>query len=487
MIVRADGGPRIGTGHLGRTLALARTLRARGAEVALVTLREAPAAMLERWRGSGAAVHIATDAPAARAQVAALLAAREVAGTALVLDGYSFTGEDAEEARARGARVLFVDDAPRLPRYDADGVLDHNAGATAGRYHAPSATILAGPRYALLRPEFVAARARLRRAHAAHPRVLVTLGGSDVGEEALAAVRAIPAGTTGTLVVAGATTRLDELRALARERGVDVVVEAADMAALMASHDLAITAGGVTLLEAASLGLPTLCRVVAENQRIGAEAMERAGASLRVAREDLAGALRALIDDAPRRELMSRAGLELVDAHGAARVADWLLGGIAMRRATIDDARVIWEWANDRETRANSFAGEPIPWETHVAWITRKLADPTALLLMAEGPGGAPLAHVRLDRDAKRPDLAMMSINVGPAARGQGVGWRAIAAGCAEAERAWGCRAIDALVKAENQRSRRAFERAGFRLATERADGVLAFRYEPSSSLLVTP
>lgn len=130
---------------------------------------------------------------------------------------------------------------------------------------------------------------------------------------------------------------------------------------------------------------------------------------------------------------------------------------IRLRPATADDARRIFEWANDPTTRAVSFSSEPIPWETHVAWFARKLADPACRLYVV-CDDDEPVGQVRLDHEGAR---ATISVAIAEPHRGRGLGVAAIRAALLESE----AEAIDAFILDDNARSIAAFERAGFTLA----------------------
>ncbi|MBO0939410.1 GNAT family N-acetyltransferase [Fibrella sp. HMF5335] len=137
------------------------------------------------------------------------------------------------------------------------------------------------------------------------------------------------------------------------------------------------------------------------------------------------------------------------------------------RLATADDAQLYFEWANDPATRQQSFNSEPITWENHVTWFTRKLADPNALLLVFEVPSGDPIGQVRFE---KRPDgEVIIGISLDAFFRGKGLASTLIRAGVGVCRERWGSPAtaghaipISAYIKPENVASIRAFERAGF-------------------------
>jgi len=130
---------------------------------------------------------------------------------------------------------------------------------------------------------------------------------------------------------------------------------------------------------------------------------------------------------------------------------------VRLREATAGDARLLFEWRNDPQTRAASHESAPVAWEDHIAWLERALAEPRRALYVAVDDRGA-LGTVRLD--AGDDDHATISITIAPERRGEGLATPLIAAACA---RAGG--PVVALVKPENARSIRAFEQAGFRRA----------------------
>jgi UDP-2,4-diacetamido-2,4,6-trideoxy-beta-L-altropyranose hydrolase len=88
--------------------------------------------------------------------------------------------------------------------------------------------------------------------------------------------------------------------------------------------DLAVTAAGNSLLEAAAVGVPTLALVMADNQLPGARALAEAGATQLcdpASPDAVAAAVRRLAGDRRLRREQAERGRALVDGHGALRVA----------------------------------------------------------------------------------------------------------------------------------------------------------------------
>ena len=124
-----------------------------------------------------------------------------------------------------------------------------------------------------------------------------------------------------------------------------------------------------------------------------------------------------------------------------------------LRPATTDDAALLFEWANDPETRAGSHTTDPIPWETHVAWLDRVIADPDRQLYIGV-EDGRPVGQVRLDRDGGKH---VISTTVAPDARGRGLSEPMMAAAIETAEGL-----VVAEIKPDNVRSVRMCAAVGF-------------------------
>ncbi|MEA2552219.1 MAG: hypothetical protein QOJ65_395 [Fimbriimonadaceae bacterium] len=131
---------------------------------------------------------------------------------------------------------------------------------------------------------------------------------------------------------------------------------------------------------------------------------------------------------------------------------------LGLRRATFEDAELLWQWSNDPVGRQSSLNTAPIEWTTHVEWLRQKLQDPNCLLLIAVQEE-TPAAVVRFD--ARKGHL-LVSISVAADFRGQGVGKKALSSGLEEAQRAWPSQEIHAYVKPENESSLSLFDGCGF-------------------------
>lgn len=135
-----------------------------------------------------------------------------------------------------------------------------------------------------------------------------------------------------------------------------------------------------------------------------------------------------------------------------------------LRKASMGDAQILFDWRNDPVTRAASHQGAPLVYEEHVEWLNRTLANNRRRLYVVELDGAA-VGTLRADLG----DVTELSWTVAPQHRGRGLGTRIVQAALAMHSPA------RAEIKAGNVASIRIAERAGMRL--EKVEGgVLHYR-----------
>ena len=129
------------------------------------------------------------------------------------------------------------------------------------------------------------------------------------------------------------------------------------------------------------------------------------------------------------------------------------------RSATMDDAALLWEWANEEVVRGNSFSPKPIPFPDHVNWLRRRLGCGKCLILVLE-TDGVPIGQVRYDKVAN--DTAEIDMSVAPAYRGYGYGRRALTLTREHAIERLGVVRVRGTVLETNTSSIATFVKAGF-------------------------
>lgn len=332
-----DCGPRIGGGHVMRCLTLARALSGRGCRVAFAANPPAQA-VLEAFGPRDITVYPLSDDLAEAAPRAAAWADAFKADWVL-LDHYRLS--ETQEIGFKGRRRLAVlDDLADRPR-PADLVVNPGYGLTPRNYLGlvpDDAQVLAGPQFALVRPEFAAHRDQSleRRREGGHLKhVLIALGLTDVEGITARVVRALEPHLEGLIldvVLADTAPSLAVLKAQAKtDCSLRLHVDSHAMAELMSQADIAVGAGGSSVWERATLGLPTVTVILADNQRRMAEAMANVGLTLTVDalasdfEAKLVEAVRKLIDDPALRRWLFEAPCHACDGLGAERVAEAML------------------------------------------------------------------------------------------------------------------------------------------------------------------
>jgi len=487
LVIRADASPDIGTGHVMRCLAIAQTWQAEGGTVHVIG--QMTSGLEERLETEGGAVQEVDSTPGCESDaLETAQMARERGATWCVIDGYHFDGLYQRRLREEGVRVLVLDDYGHADRYEADLVVNQNIDAEASLYRnrAEHTDLLLGPRFALLRGEFWPWRESRRSLQSEAHRVLVTLGGADpenCTEKVVDALGQLEReGLQCTVVVGGSNPHTSSIRTAAERADVSIDLRSnvSNMAALMAEHDIAASAGGSTCWELAFMGIPNVILVLADNQRGIAEGLDDEGTALNlgwheeVDRGDLARAIDTLLSNDDRRIEMAKTAMRLVDGCGSDRVVSQMNGRLFLRPVQKADCEIIWRWANDPTVRERSYEEDPIPWEEHKEWFSQKLSDPFSMIFLGEDEDG-PVGQVRFDVE---DGVAVISVVVASEKRGRGYGTALITQGTERCLRTQDADRVDAYIKKTNEASIRAFKKAGYRLREEgTVEGESSYRF----------
>jgi UDP-2,4-diacetamido-2,4,6-trideoxy-beta-L-altropyranose hydrolase len=332
VVFRADAGPAIGTGHVGRCTTLAQELIGRGWH-AILASQGIPDRLRAGVERAGMDVLALPDDGSLRADHDAIRAHVSHA-TLVVTDHYGIDASWQGRARDWSDVVMAIDDLAERPQ-DVDLLLDQNLGfdeAAHRRLLRDGARLLGGPRFALVAAGFAEARDGRAPATGAVHRILVFLSGADPDDVTRTAALGVASATAGTsisidVVVGAAYPFVDRLtRWAARRSGVRVYVATDDMVGLTSAADLAVGAAGTASWERCTLGVPTVLLTLAPNQAGVAGGLAAAGAAIALGGADAAAdvepVVRDLLADPARVRAMSEAARTITDGRGRCRVAD---------------------------------------------------------------------------------------------------------------------------------------------------------------------
>ncbi|MEQ8586383.1 MAG: glycosyltransferase [Thalassobaculaceae bacterium] len=345
LVIRADGDSRIGVGHVMRCLALTQSWIGFGGQVRLACTA-VPPAIAERYHDEGAEIVLHERWPPEELIEDA---------AAVVADGLDIRDADLAAVAAAGVPLAIVDDMAHRAHYPGALLVNQNLHATPALYAGKTAAQLClGPRFGLLRREFRSDTTPQPAVGETVRRLLVLMGGADpkgysrVALEATArTAESLPGDAEIILVVGAANPAADDLqhRATGLAVRVDIRRDVRDMAALLGTVDLAISAAGSTVLEMAALGVPMIIGAQNESEVGPAAALSRRGAAVDVGplehvdATSLAETVTAVAGDPDRRRALSANARTLVDGFGADRVAAAIADVISDTALTPDQPR----------------------------------------------------------------------------------------------------------------------------------------------------
>ena len=339
---RTDGNSHIATGHLVRCLSIADACFSLGMKVCFLVSDQESKALLQSFdpacrfpvRILETAVY--DDLEKELPEVLGMLNEAGQAEQIFFLDSYYVTVHYLSAVRT-AAKVAYLDDL-QLFDYPADLLINYDvipesrsASYQAAYQHA--ARTLLGASYTPLRAQFTDLQPYCRDRVS---NILVTTGGSDPYHFCLRLIAAFRKNSFLHLcqlhvVVGRLNEDKDKLYKLADELPfLQLHENVSDMASLMASCDLAVSAAGTTLYELCAAGVPSMSFCLADNQLTAAKAFDEAGAipcagDIRRSFDEVLGNVMNFMTYMSENFKKRKAALEtmrqLVDGKGAMRIA----------------------------------------------------------------------------------------------------------------------------------------------------------------------
>ena len=339
---RTDGNSHIATGHLVRCLSIADACFSLGMKVCFLVSDQESKALLQSFdpacrfpvRILETAVY--DDLEKELPEVLGMLNEAGQAEQIFFLDSYYVTEHYLSAVRT-AAKVAYLDDL-QLFDYPADllinyDVIPESRSASYQAAYQNAARTLLGASYTPLRAQFTDLQPYCRDRVS---NILVTTGGSDPYHFCLRLIAAFRENSFLHLcqlhvVVGRLNEDKDKLYKLADELPfLQLHENVSDMASLMASCDLAVSAAGTTLYELCAAGVPSMSFCLADNQLTAAKAFNEAGAipcagDIRRSCDEVLGNVMNFVTYMSENSEKRKAALEtmrqLVDGKGAMRIA----------------------------------------------------------------------------------------------------------------------------------------------------------------------
>lgn len=355
--IRADGNEQVAMGHIMRCLTIACACRKKNMEVQFLLADDSPAKIIEERGFTWKVLHtdyrnMEEELPYLREILTSEIERRGSAWkegisgkcekVGILVDSYFATDSYLKKLQEL-AVVIYMDDLA-AQAFSVDMVINYNHYAVSLPYdklyadRQDETNLLLGCGYAPLREEF-ALGGENYVVREEMTDVLVSTGGGDRYNVAAALFRAVKeeAGICWHVICGPFNKNYKELKELSEEVGEErlcIHCNVKNMAELMQKCDAAVAATGSTIYELCAVGVPTVSYYFADNQRMGAEGLERlgilknAGDYSKEPEQVLATILAEVKAFRENRELRKAASNRMrgiVDGRGAERIAEALL------------------------------------------------------------------------------------------------------------------------------------------------------------------
>ena len=332
ILFRVDGGGQMGMGHVYRSLAVAEALRSISNPDVCFLMSSEPSSGLTHISKAGYPVRV-LPGDASTGTAAIVEAIRDYSPNIIVND-LPFVEKDYLSALASlGASTINLVDSLADIEQPADIASVIISAMQDDQLDLDD--YYAGPAFAILRESFQGRAATFLPGGDRRRRIVLSFGGSDPQGLTLKSLRALDLLVAErprlvvTVVLGPAFSYRRELDALVETLGFEpkVLHSVEHMAEILSEADLVLCSGGMTVFEIAALGRPgvVLCQNIREKRRMATFAQHGSilhlGLGTEVEEDAIREATRGLLEDEARLRGMSEAGIRLVDARGAARVA----------------------------------------------------------------------------------------------------------------------------------------------------------------------
>lgn len=423
IIFRADGSAHIGLGHVIRSLALADMLQGHFELVfAIILPSEALKNQIEEYCNYCIILPKFEDINTELNYfVENHLSGREI----VVLDGYKFDTRYQQGIKAKGCRLVCIDDINAYT-FVADAVINHEGSIKASDYHGSFYTqYYLGFDYVLLRKPFLSAAAANynNRSNADINTVFVSMGGGDIYNYTAKVVERLLKFDIFKdihVVVGSAYPYNNELMATGKDNvHIYCNISASEMVSIMQKSHVAICSassvcyeymcikGGLFLILTADNQQHIYQTLLAKNMALDFETACNNHNITQIVVENLRHTQQTAID--------GKSGIRFLKLFQYLA----LMSNVSLRKATDTDKLLYFEYANDPLTRQSSFNSKPIEWETHCVWFEKKLRD-TCCFMYVFMVAGEPAGQIRFD--IQDNEGAVISYVLAANYRGQGLG-----------------------------------------------------------------
>ena len=271
VLIRVDGSPSIGMGHVIRCIALAEMIKN---EFRVIFVIQQPVVSITNLISAVTSNIICLPQTQNYKTDVLNFTKHLTTKDIVVLDGYNFTTDYQKRIKATGCKIISIDDLHAWHQV-ADVIINHADVIESSDYSAEKYTkFYLGARYALLRKTFLNPGEKAPKIDAIK-KVFISMGASDINNltgkytEAIAEVKDIE---EIHLMLGPINLNLESIKLLIEEnKRVNVIphynITAEELSNLLQSCDLAICSASNISLECCAVGIGLISGFTAENQQ----------------------------------------------------------------------------------------------------------------------------------------------------------------------------------------------------------------------------
>lgn len=310
----------------------------------------------------------------------------------IVADGYGFNSNYQKRIKQFGFKLIYIDDLSREYMY-ANIVINHAPNIKEIDYKKEPYTKLAlGAKYATLRPLFLEAITK-KRFIKTIDRAFICFGGADHTDLSLKVTNALLCFSQikELNVILGAAYKHLEIFELAKETSKIKIyknLNEQELIDVMYRSNFALVPSSTILYEVCAVKMPVFSGYFVDNQKnmyrecLSKKIIYGGGNFEGYSIEKFKNEILKVLELNDHNKIIKNQEL-FFDSKIKRRFIN-LFSFIEYREATVKDDKLLFEWANDRLSRANSFNSNPILWEEHKNWLNEKINDDRVVLFIAE-------------------------------------------------------------------------------------------------------
>ncbi|MGK0364014.1 MAG: UDP-2,4-diacetamido-2,4,6-trideoxy-beta-L-altropyranose hydrolase [Saprospiraceae bacterium] len=478
IIFRADGSHKMGLGHVVRSLALARMLT-KGFQCQFAT-KNPPIDCIPQIKEVCEKLIEIPEFENVEEEAKNLAKNYLTGNEIIVLDGYHFRTEYQRILKNTGCKIVCIDDIYET-HFVADAIINHAGGIQKSQYSAEKDTRFnLGLDYVLLRPAFSAA-AKNRQALNTMQYTFICLGGADPNNDTIDILKKLEISKSikSCFVVIGAAYKHRlALKKFIDNSTIEVTVleniSAEKMVETMRLCPIAITSPSTISIEYLTIGGQLYLHQIADNQTNLRDYLTTTEVAFDFSEFPITNTNK--IENALAKQKNLIDGKSPLRLRNIFRELEQELH-CKLRKTTADDLLIYFKWANEPQTRLQSFSSKPIALSEHQNWFKTKISSPTCHLYLLEYKG-IPAGQIRFDIKKR----AVLSYSIAPEARGKGLSTYLLKKGVEQFKKDRQQKVpIIGFVKEQNIPSNQAFTKLGYQ-RSQAAELKETFVYEAPNS-----